>query len=122
MDRRLENLLERGVEALEKLAQDEFEIQVETKPPVCPHCNRMNPNVRVSESSMSGPLAEFLTQAFCLNCNNIFYVIPTQTECVKSLDDARDVIANKVRVGGYGHEGENSGTPVGQNAPRANGV
>jgi hypothetical protein len=122
IDRRLESLIERGVTALEKLAQDEIEFQVETKPPVCPYCNMMNPKVRVSGSDESGLLAEFLIQAFCFNCNNIFYVIPLQTECVKTVEDAREVVYEKIRLGGYGHERENSGTPSGQNAARTNGM
>lgn len=97
----MESLLERGVTALEKLAQEEFEIQVETKPPVCPHCDTMNPTVRVSESNQIGPLAEFLIEAFCTNCNKIFYVIPLQTACVKSVGDARNVISDKVRMAGF---------------------
>lgn len=122
MDRRLENLLVRGVDALEKLAQDEFEIQVETKPPVCPHCETMNPTVRVSESEMQGRLAEFVVEAFCMNCKNIFYVIPLQTECVKTQDDARNVISDKIRIGGYGHEGKDPGAQAGQDAARTNGM
>jgi bacterioferritin-associated ferredoxin len=120
MDRRLEDLLVRGVAALEKIAQDEFEIQVETKPPVCPHCDTMNPTVRVSESVTQGRLAEFVVQAFCTNCNNIFYVIPLQTECVKTQEDARNVISDKVRIGGY--EREDSRAQAGQNATRTNGM
>jgi bacterioferritin-associated ferredoxin len=122
MDRRLENLLERGVDALEKLAQDEFEFQVETKPPVCPHCDTINPTVRVSESTTQGRLAEFVIQAFCTNCNNIFYVIPLQSDCVKTQEDARNVISDKLRIGGYEHERENPGAPVGSDASRTNGM
>ena len=100
-DRRIEELLERGAAALEHIAQDEIEIRVETLPPVCPHCEKINPTVRVEERNQHGPLAEFVLLAHCLNCNNFFYVIPIQSECVKSIDDARAVMAEKLRLGGY---------------------
>jgi bacterioferritin-associated ferredoxin len=110
VDQHLQELLERGVAALERLAEDEIDIRVETMPPVCPHCEKINPTVRVAEKNQQGPLAEFVLQAHCLNCNNIFYVIPIQSECVKSVDDAKAVMAEKTRIGGY--ERENSAAPV----------
>jgi len=101
MERRVEELLERGVNALEKLAADEIEFQVETKPPVCPHCGTMNPIVRVEETANQGKLAEFFTQAHCLHCNNVFYVIPLQWEILKTVEQTREIIEEKLRVGGY---------------------
>ena len=120
MDRRLEQLIERGVIALEKLVDEEIEIKVETKPPVCPHCHTMNPTVRVGETDQSGPLAEFVLQAYCTNCHNFFYVIPLQTECVKTVDDASYVIDEKVRLGGY--QGEDPGASAGSHAAGAGGM
>lgn len=127
MDRRLEELIERGVIALEKLVDEEIEIKVETKPPVCPHCHLMNPQVRVGETDQSGPLAEFVLQAWCENCHNFFYVIPLQTECVRSVMDAEAVINEKMRVGNFnggtsGNQGENPGAETGSHAAGAGGV
>lgn len=113
MDRRMESLLMRGVEALEKLAADEpLEINIETKPPVCPYCEKINPMVRVDESNTTGQLAEYVVQAQCLHCNNVFYVIPFHVDCVKSIDQAQRLIEEKMRLGGY--ERENQGAAVGQ--------
>jgi hypothetical protein len=120
MDRRLEELIERGVIALEKLVDEEIEIKVETKPPVCPHCHTMNPTVRVGETDQSGPLAEFVLQAYCMNCHNFFYVIPLQTECVRTVEDASSVIDEKVRLGGY--QGQDPGAALGSHAAGAGGM
>jgi hypothetical protein len=109
-EKRIEELLERGVVALERLAADEIEMRVETKPPVCPHCNKINPEIRVAESTNSGLMAEFFAQAHCLSCNNVFYILPFQWDCVKSLDDVRMIIEEKNNVGGY--QSQNSAAPV----------
>lgn len=107
MPDRTEELLERGVAALEKLASDEMEIQMEVKPPVCPHCNRINPEVRVETSADQGPLAEYFTQVHCLSCNNVFYVIPYQWDCVRTLDEVKQINEEKMALGGYQSNGNN---------------
>jgi len=101
VDKRVEELVERGVLALEKLAQEEIELRVETKPPVCPHCETINPNVRIEESVGSGRMVEHFTQAHCLHCHKVFYSIPIMVECVKTADDARMMIEEKMQIGGY---------------------
>lgn len=101
MSSRMEELLERGVTALEKLADEEIQLQVETKPPVCPHCEVMNPTIRVETSADSGPLAEYFTQAHCLSCNNVFYIVPFQWDCVKTLDQVKAITEEKMALGGY---------------------
>jgi len=118
----MESLLRRGVEALEKLAAEEepMEIRLETKPPVCPHCDQINPTVRVEEISATGPLVEYVVQAHCTHCNQVFYVIPFQMDCVPTIESAQQIISTKKRLGGY--EGENQGTPVGQDAVGASGL
>lgn len=103
-EKRVEELLERCAVALERLAADEIEMRVETKPPVCPHCSKINPEIRVSESTNSGLMAEFFAQAHCLSCNNVFYILPFQWDVVKSLDDVRIVIEEKSQIGGYQRE------------------
>jgi hypothetical protein len=74
MDRELREFLERGIVALEALAQDPV-ISIEAAPPICPHCNRMNPTVKV-ESDSEGPLAECVLIARCQGCNELFYAVP----------------------------------------------
>lgn len=110
MDRRVETLLERAVVALEKLSEDEMEIRVETMPPVCPHCEKINPTVRTHERERQGPLVEFAVQVHCLNCNHIFYMIPMQSECVKSIAEAEEVVAARIRLGGYDEGGASEHT------------
>jgi len=99
MNQEAMGLLERGVSALERLAQDP-EIQIETGPPVCPHCQTMNPNVRVSESDEEGRMAEFIIKAYCTSCNKFFYAIPMNWECVQTQDEAGQVMEMKVRASG----------------------
>jgi hypothetical protein len=101
---RMEELLERGVTALEKLADDEIELKVETKPPVCPHCQQFNPEIRV-EINGTGSLVEFFIQAHCLSCNNVFYVLPYQWDTVKTVDEVRALTEEKVALGGYQSNG-----------------
>jgi hypothetical protein len=94
---KLEGLIERGVSALERLAQDPV-IEMETGPPVCPNCEKKNPKVRVSESEADGPLAEFVIKAFCMNCNKPFYAIPLQWICVLTVSEVAQVVEERVRV------------------------
>lgn len=101
MDKRVEELIERGVAALEKLAQDEIEFQIEAKPPVCPHCNVINPNIRTESLAGAGPMAEHFSQVNCMHCYKVFYYVPLQVECVKTQAELRAVIEEKVRLGGF---------------------
>lgn len=105
--------------ALEKLAEEPV-IQVETGPPVCPFCEKINPDVRTEESNASGPLVEYVVQALCLSCNNVFYAIPYQWDCLKTVQQASELIQEKKELGGY--EGQNSREATGQNAARAGGL
>jgi len=98
----LNRLLQRGVEALERLAEDPV-IQVATSPPNCPHCERINPVIRVEESANTGSMAEFVIRAHCQHCNSIFYAVPLQWGTVRSLEEVKDVIAERVEAGGYSH-------------------
>lgn len=91
----MQELLERGVNALENLAK-EPEIQVPAFPAVCPHCEHMNPVVHVNESEQSGKLAEFVIQARCLMCNQSFFALPMQWICVATVGEAE--IAEKERA------------------------
>jgi hypothetical protein len=100
MDQSERELLERGVRAIERLAEDPV-IQVETKPPICPHCETMNPNVRVQEHEADGRLAEFVIQAECLKCHKLFLAMPMQWEVVKTVEDARQLVNERNAQRGF---------------------
>lgn len=85
-DQQISTALERIAVGIEKLAEDPV-INIESGPPVCPFCERMNPEIRVSESEARGPLGEFVVQAQCLGCNEIFFAIPQMWLTVKTSDE-----------------------------------
>jgi hypothetical protein len=101
-------LLERGVSALERLAQDPV-IQFETAPPNCPHCGRINPNVRVHEAEATGAMAEILYQFHCTHCNAVFYGIPVHWDCVKTTIEAEQILKERAEIRGF-DSNENQGT------------
>lgn len=99
MDRQLYELLQRGVEAIERLSEDPV-IQVETMPPVCPHCDEMNPNVSVNDTAGQGPLAEIVIKATCLNCNKEFIAMPMQMEMATTISEATEIMAERMQQRG----------------------
>lgn len=111
MDHETRELLRRGVKALEALAEDP-EIRVEVHPPVCPHCEQVNPVVKVKESEAEGQLAEFVIRAQCKNCGNEFYALPFQMDCVQTITEAQELVQERMEIGGYNHidGGEDQGT------------
>lgn len=88
IDTELRELLRRGVIAVEALAEDPV-IHVESGPPVCPFCEMMNPKVLVRESEASGPLGEYLLQAQCQNCNELFYAVPQIWLTVRTITEVQ---------------------------------
>lgn len=100
MEPEIREFLERGIAALESLAQDPV-IQVETMPPVCPHCEDMNPIVKVSDTEGQGPLAEIVIRGTCLRCRNEFIAIPVQYECVKTISDAVELMNERNEQRGF---------------------
>jgi hypothetical protein len=113
--------LERAADALEHLAQDPV-IQIEGGPPFCPHCERINPVVRVEESSAQGPLADFIIQAHCVHCNSVFYALPVNWECLKTTEEAKQALQEReeIRVNDNGRA--NQGASAGANEARAGGL
>ena len=106
MDAELKRLLERGVDALEKLSDDPV-IDVPVKPPVCPYCDRMNPTIKVRESEATGPMAEFVILAECQSCRQHFYTVPEGWNVFK-MDDhdvLRQFIEERAELGNYGNDG-----------------
>ena len=100
MDEEVRQLLERGVIALEKL-NEEPEIRVETHPPVCPHCERINPMIRTAEDEGTGAMAEIVYRFQCLHCNQVFYGIPLMWSTVTDVQQAANVIQERAELGGY---------------------
>jgi hypothetical protein len=73
MTGRTEELLERIALALEKLASDPV-VEIESGPPLCPHCGAFNPTVRKPEEGEAvGPLGEFIIVADCGECGQTLY-------------------------------------------------
>jgi len=97
MTSRQEELIERGVRALERMAEDPV-IQVETGPPVCPHCEKINPTVRVEETTATGALGEFIIQAHCTHCNHVFYAVPYQWAVSKTVSEAGQILKEKTEM------------------------
>jgi hypothetical protein len=106
--RRQEELMERAVSALERMAEDPV-IEMETAPPVCPHCEKFNPDVRIHEAEASGPMSEFVIQAQCLTCIKVFYALPFQWAAVRTVEEVKNLLEEKLTEGGY-NQGNNSGT------------
>lgn len=72
---RVEELLTRGVDALEKLASDPI-VEYEAGPPMCPHCGAFDPEVEIpAHDGVGGPLSQFVSPAMCKNCNNVMFFI-----------------------------------------------
>lgn len=94
-------LLTRLTVAVEKLSEDPV-IQIETGPPVCPHCERINPNVSVSEREADGPLGTFVIQAQCKHCHNTFYALPVQYHCFSTVEDLRQGLTERAAESGIG--------------------
>lgn len=99
-----EELLERMTVAIERMAEDPV-IQMETGPPVCPHCERMNPVIRVEESGGVGLMAEFVIKARCQHCNGTFYAIPLQFQTTVRLTEVPEILEARKELGGYGDDG-----------------
>lgn len=75
---RFEELMQRAVVALEKLAEDPI-LEMEIGPPLCPHCNQFNPVVHIPFSEEGeGRIFEFFVVFLCTNCDSTFYAMPTQ--------------------------------------------
>jgi len=75
MNKRAEELLERGVVALEKLVE-EPSFEIPTSPPVCPHCGTFDPNVSVEERGGQGKLSQYFLKLTCLTCSKPYMAVP----------------------------------------------
>jgi RNase P subunit RPR2 len=92
------DLTRRGVEALERL-NDEVKIDVEMGAPICPHCGVENPQVRIMESQSSGPLADVVIRAECMECGEILYAVIESYSMHRTTDTVRDELFYSRRAG-----------------------
>lgn len=90
-------MLERGVRALEKIAEEPI-LQTEGGPPICPHCNTLNPRVTVSADESDGPLAEFALVAKCGPCGGTIFGVPLEWGLFTNPEEAREEIARRRAV------------------------
>lgn len=102
MPGRLEELLERIAEGVEKLASDP-EIEIESGPALCPTCGRLNPTVDMPGSEGGrGPLAEIAIEAQCTHCGHSMFAVIESYSMHKSREQAVQEI--KERAASYDHE------------------
>lgn len=94
-------LLQRGVAALEHLAQDPI-VEIEAGPPICPHCSRFNPEVEVNAEQGRGPLHEFFIHARCLSCQREIYALPLVWSLHTNQDTLTEEIAERSGRNGNG--------------------
>lgn len=105
MDRQLRELIERGIEALERdaTAQEQIlefakqeQFVIEHGPAVCCHCGKLNPEVTLlaPETGTAGPLDDFMMQVECHHCNKTAFVIAAGWHTFPSREVAADALNN----------------------------
>jgi uncharacterized protein with PIN domain len=88
-------LLERIAAGIEKIA-DEPILQTEGGPPVCPHCNSLNPRVSVAASDeTSGPFVQFFVPMRCESCGKVFFAVPLEWASFTGIHEAREEIGRR---------------------------
>lgn len=105
MEGRTEELANRAVMALERLAGANEEIIrlaneepiVENGPPVCPHCGKLNPSVTQLNAGGSGPLNDFQLVGETHCCNRQVYCVPVAIVAFPKQEMANDA---KFQMGG----------------------
>lgn len=102
---RYEELLGRIATACERMAEDPV-IQMETGPPVCPHCDKLDPVIRVEESGGTGQMSEFIIKAQCQSCGNIFYAIPLQFQSTTRMTEVPEILKARREIAGYERNGD----------------
>ncbi len=100
---RLLELAEKGVEALERLAQDPV-IEIEAAPPICPHCGKFNPNVSVDEGT-DGPIADCVIPVTCGDCGQSFYAMPITWHMHPTLSSVRLELEERAELISNGNKG-----------------
>ena len=93
----IERKLDRAVAALEKLADDPV-IHVESGPPVCPHCETLNPTIQVEEGAGEGPFSTFCVEPRCGNCGEQFFAVPIQWATFQFYQEAEAELERRKEV------------------------
>lgn len=91
-------LLERGVAALEKLAEDPV-LEIESGPPLCPYCGNLA-EIQIAEDEGEGPLALYVINPQCLHCHNKFYAVPIEWAIFATHDEAQVELDKRAEVFG----------------------
>lgn len=89
--------LDRIAKAVELLAAEETEIQMEVSPPVCPHCGMFNPMVRVIGDS-EGPLMDCVLQAECGNCHLTMLAVPIQWDMLPDVSSYERYVTERTAL------------------------
>lgn len=99
MDRRGMELLERMTVAIEKLSEPpEFEVNL--KPPVCPHCNTVDPVVELPyQQGGTGKLSEIVVAGTCLACRKHLWVVIESYSMHKEASEAAMEVSEKEKAG-----------------------
>jgi hypothetical protein len=96
-------LLERGVTALEKLAEDPV-LQIESGPPICPFCKRIA-EIKIEQDAGEGPLAVYVIVPECLHCHNKFFAVPLEWAIFTTQEEAEIEIEKRAEVFGVQNGG-----------------
>lgn len=104
MDKTLIRKLDQGITigrriatSLEKLV-DEPMVEVQSRPAQCPHCGMISPTVEISKQDdpLIGRLTNYIVEAKCTNCNQIFWALPANWTMFSDWDSVLE-IANRLR-------------------------
>jgi hypothetical protein len=87
-------LLERIAKGIEKLAEDPI-VEMEVGPPVCPHCDRLNPRIATHEQGGTGQLYEMFVAMRCEECGGDFYGVPVQWEMHTDTETLRHALQER---------------------------
>jgi hypothetical protein len=93
----LTGLIERGVVALEKMAEEPM-VNLEVGLPVCPFCETINPNVYMRETDGLGPLLEIVLYVQCQACKEFFYAVPVDWHMFKARADVEAEMDTRKRA------------------------
>jgi hypothetical protein len=94
---KVEVLLERIAKGIEHLGEEPV-VEIEAGPPICPHCGKFNPDVKVNADEGVGPLIEFFVIAQCLECQKTIYALPLQWNIYGSQHELESGVAERSEI------------------------
>jgi hypothetical protein len=106
LDPELKSYLERISKGIENIAEEPV-LKMEFSPPACPHCKTLNPDVRTHDAGGEGDLQQYVVQAHCTHCNQVFFGLPFSWDCVKTAEEAQNVISERSNMHVGNHSGAN---------------